>query len=97
MFRPGSDDEADSIDAQRAVLDEALDKFVERNAIHQDLWREDSVVGMAQAIKSKSFRVFGQASIMTSAAEPDVVDQIVDDALDGINYLVFLIRKVRGG
>jgi hypothetical protein len=85
-------EEADSIDAQKAVLDEALDKFVVRNAVHQDLWKEDDLAGIAQSMKSKTLRIGAQAS----SAEPNV-DQIMDDAVDLINYAGFLIRKVRGG
>lgn len=92
MFRPDTDDEADSIDAQKDVLDEALDKFVERNAVHQDLWKQDDLAGIAQSIKSKSLRIVAQAV----DAQPNV-EQMQDDALDLINYAGFLLRKCRGG
>lgn len=85
-------DEADSFDAQKAVLDEALDIYFARNAVHEDLWKEDGALGNSQHLKSKFLRV--QAQLHTG--NPNL-DQTVDDALDAINYLAMLIRNARDG
>lgn len=90
MFK-NEDQEAESIDAQKAVLDEALDKFVERNRVHQDLWAEDGVAGSVQSAYSKIMRV---RSMAERATTPEQMAQLRDDAIDGVNYLVFAIRNL---
>ena len=93
-------DEAASIDEHKAVLDEALDIYVERNSVHQDLWKQDGATGNLQHVRSKVLRVINQmGNVALSDGEEQklYLDQLVDDGLDAINYLAMLIRNAREG
>lgn len=72
---------------QLDVLVLALEKFVERNADYQDLWQEYGIDDSLLHIKSKSARLERLLKTLGLAVD-------LDDAVDLINYTVFLIRLI---
>lgn len=80
-----SEDITDNHVEQFAVLAEALELFMERDAHHRSLWKEYGATDTAHHCKSKAMRL---------NVEPA---EHLDDAMDLINYAVFTVRNVREG
>jgi hypothetical protein len=64
----------------------AIEKFVERNAIYNDLWKTDSRRQHAHQLRHKALRA--------NQVEPDEAAE--DSFVDAINYAVFGLRKING-
>ncbi len=60
------------------AFDEAFEVFVERNKVYNDLWREDGIEGLVAHCKHKILRIGAT--------------QRIDDAIDLVNYSLFLLR-----
>jgi hypothetical protein len=99
MTAMSDEQEAASFDEQQAVMTAALDKFFERNGVHQDLWKEDGALGNIQHLKSKFHRVRQQtealAALPMELRTQEMLDQLADDVSDLINYAGFLLRNAR--
>jgi hypothetical protein len=78
---------------QAAVLMEAFDKFYERNAKRVDLWKQFGWEDSALHLRSKAARI---ALALDKGLDIDP-EELLDDAIDIINYAVFFVRNVRGG
>lgn len=69
-------------------------KFVERNAVYDDLWRGDTSGEQAGHLRHKAVRVY---SMLTGAKRHSVSkENIIDDAVDAANYAGFVVRKLEG-
>jgi hypothetical protein len=77
---------------QAAVLMEAFDKFQERNAKRHDLWKVFGWKDSALHMRSKAARI---ALALEGDLDVDP-EELLDDAIDIINYAVFYVRNVRG-
>lgn len=64
----------------------AFEKFAERNEVYKDLWKDDDIEGTVAHVKHKAMRV-GRLT------DPE---SMIDDAIDLVNYAVFLLRLVTG-
>ena len=80
----------ESITKQHDVMHHALRIFRERNEKYKDLWKQYTPEDHALHIKSKAMRTIQS---VTTGEPPEVIEE---DAMDLINYAVFLIRSVRG-
>lgn len=69
----------------------ALAIFRERNRIRKDLWARHDVEDHIRMVKEKIERV----EINLNDHAPDF-DIAVDDALDAINFLGFIVRRLKG-
>jgi hypothetical protein len=78
--------------AQGEVLIEALEIFLERNAKRADLWKQFGWQDSALHLRSKALRI---ALALEKDLDIDPED-VLDDAIDIINYAVFFVRNVRG-
>lgn len=79
------DDGTDSSYAQLRVLCEAEMIFDKKNKKYKDLWKQSTEGQIGGLIQHKWDRVFALG-----------IEATEEDALDMINYLVFLVRKNRG-
>lgn len=75
---------------QQRVLIDALAIFEERNQLRKDLWAQADPIKNLEMAREKMNRV----EIMLE--DDDGTTELVDDALDCINYMAFVIRKVTG-
>ena len=70
-----------------------VDKFLERNAVHQNLWANDSLDELAHHVRHKSKRVL--QVIDKADGNPDIPwGQLEDDLIDLIVYAAFMIHAV---
>jgi hypothetical protein len=89
--------EAEQLD----VLLEALVKYVERNAEYNDNWRRMGWRGLLVRVRERAERLWdslwNHPSPHTNLAESEkaALERKLDDAIDGINFLGFLVRAVR--
>jgi hypothetical protein len=82
---------------QMRILLQAFEKFVERNAEYDDLWKGDNAAEQATQLRHKALRVYSklqQVPALTGGEQE--LDNIIDNTIDGINYAVFTIRKLKG-
>lgn len=86
-----ADEITDSDAKQFAILLEAFDVYLERNARYRDLWKDYGAQDSAHHCKSKALRMY-QDLMMNTLGPFDP-----DDAIDLVNYAVFTIRNVRDG
>lgn len=87
--------------AQLEILVEALNKFQERNAKYQDLWKEGGWGDSAHHVRHKAARVAmclrgsKNEDGHYSSGDPVHLVDLEEDAIDLINYSVFFVRNVR--
>lgn len=62
--------------------------FRQRNAVYKDLWKEDEIAGLIAHVQHKAKRVERLSEI------PGLADNAIDDAVDLVNYSLFLLRMV---
>lgn len=77
---------------QLAVLFEAWLIFRERNSKRADLWKQFGWQDSVLHLRSKAARV---ALVLDTDLDIEPED-VLDDAVDTINYAVFFLRNVRG-
>jgi hypothetical protein len=73
------------------ILFEALKKYADRDALYDGAWKEAGYLDSLHHIRSKATRI-----LKLSERAIDQAD-LVDDALDLINYTAFFIANVRAG
>ena len=83
-----------TLDEQYAVMGKALDIFQQRNAVHQDAWKQDGAQGSLEHIRHKLIRM---QQMIRFAETPFPVEQFVEEGLDLINYAAFAVRNVQDG
>jgi len=74
---------------------QAMAKFDERNARYNDLWQQGGVQDSAHHAKSKALRLMWATDPDTQGNMTDA--DLVDDAIDLINYAVFFLRNLEAG
>ena len=94
---------------QMQVLLDAYRKFIERNDIYVDLWKEG---GMADSVRNADSKVarlralgqsleLQQAEMLQTGTMPQTMtaigDSAMDSALDLINYAAFAARNLHSG
>jgi hypothetical protein len=97
MSMLGYDPEDASHVAQFGVFLEAMNKYVERNAEYKDNWRSMGWRGQLIRVRERAERLWDSlwdAEAPRTDFTPWAVKKL-DDALDGINFLGFLVRAVR--
>ena len=77
---------------QLLVLQEAFEKFQERNGKYKDLWKKGGWPDSAHHIRSKSERI---VNAVTTGATLEEAELYIEDAIDLVNYAVFFVRNVR--
>ena len=77
---------------QLHVLIGAFEKFVERNARYQDVWRESGWKGSLFDMRKKLTRIW---RVFWRGEPTAQIDLECDDAYDLINFTVFFIRNVK--
>ena len=77
---------------QLLVLQEAFEKFQERNKKYKDLWKKGGWLDSAHHIRSKSERI---VNLLSTGATLEEAELHIEDAVDLINYAAFFIRNVR--
>jgi hypothetical protein len=88
-----TESEAEQFDA----LHRAFEIFRERSATRGDLWAEFGADDALDWMQKKVLRVAHAKKMMKGCCETmDIEVELVDDALDLINYTVFLIRHIEG-
>lgn len=80
------------------VLLEALTKYADRNAEYNDNWRRMGWRGMLVRVRERAERLWD--SLWSADPEGTFAPAVererkLDDAIDGINFLAFLVRAVR--
>lgn len=86
-----------------SVLMESFRLFREKNAVRGDLWKQFPPSDKIRELRERVLRIETAARIMNGAQGDLIVQRelaaeaIVEDALDIINFAVFLIRQVREG
>jgi hypothetical protein len=80
------------IDDHELVFDAAMKVYRERDEVHQGLWKNDSAYELAQLALHKAKRV--ELHCRSELGTPD--EQVIEEAIDLINYAVFVIRKLGG-
>lgn len=78
--------EVESAENQGRAMDIAYGKFLERNRVYKDLWKQDEMDGLIAHVKHKTLRI---------ANTEDPASRL-DDAIDLINYSVFILRELTG-
>lgn len=78
---------------QRVILMLSHQIFVERSRVRGDLWAGASVESHLNMAEEKLKRIRRN---LHGLEEPIDIDVLLDDALDTINFVVFLIREVLG-
>lgn len=89
-----------SQEGQLDVLVRAFEKFAERNELRNDLWAEYNTGDSNHHAEHKLARVKRLCEAVAARPEaltPEIVDEIVDDCLDLINYVTFTVRHVHAG
>jgi hypothetical protein len=76
---------------QAEVLSKAFEIFKERNRVRKDLWARHDPLDHIRMVMEKAQRV--EINIMDDAPNLEIA---IDDALDGINFLAFIVRKLTG-
>lgn len=82
-------DKAD-IDAHVAVLERIMELYVERDELHDALWKEYGAADNILHVRSKFLR-------MESLAKRGRFENALIEAEDLINYALFFIRNVQEG
>lgn len=93
--------------AHASVMFEALGIFVERDKVRGDLWRQAGKEDSAHHLKSKAMRLTSGLGKRAEYEEDGILgydqetlaridETLIDEALDAINYAVFLVRNLRG-
>ena len=77
---------------QASVLGRALNIFEDRSRVRGDLWARHDAEAHLRMAEEKLARVRHNLHDL----EPIDQDALVDDALDCINFCVFIIREVTG-
>jgi hypothetical protein len=80
-----------SIEEQNEILTRALLVYGARNRKYQDLWKKYGAKDQLLHIRSKFLRM--KQGLETQATD----EEIVEDALDLINYAAMVIRNVEDG
>jgi hypothetical protein len=88
------------------VLAEAMDIFIEKDALRGDMWRQYPPSDKIREIRERADRLTSANTILARMAEEngdthangDLVEEtLISDALDTINYAAFLIKQIREG
>lgn len=88
----GAETSKTNVEHMKALL-RAFEKFVERNETYDDLWKQETEAENASQFRHKALRVYG---ILTGPKRLTTAkEEIIDNAIDGINYAVFVIRKLK--
>lgn len=84
------------ISEHERVLARAIDIVDSHDREHGELWREADATELGAMARHKANRVNYAARRYQDSKGKDMVakERIVESALDGINYLVFIIRHV---
>ena len=77
---------------QLLVLQEAFEKFQERNKKYKDLWKKGGWRDSAHHIRSKSERI---VHLLSEPSDDSDAELFIEDAIDLINYAAFFVRNVR--
>ena len=81
---------------QMAVMLEAYHKYLERNAVYENLWQDYGWMDTLTHVRSKAMRIVRKFWRDETAPKATAALHL-DDALDLVNYVVFFIRNVREG
>lgn len=73
------------------TLNDSLEIFIERNGIRKDLWARYGAEAHLAMAREKMLRV----EINLEDGAPNI-DVAIDDALDCINFMAFVVRRLRG-
>lgn len=87
---------ADLIDTefeQFNVLAEAFNEFLKKNAKYKDLWKKGGWQDSAHHVRHKAARV----AMVLDEQHDMAAGEVIEDAIDLINYAVFFIRNAREG
>lgn len=76
--------------AHLAIMEAALKTYADRSKAYGQAWRHFGAVGQAHDLARKGLRMW--KAMLLSRRRDDVINP--DDALDCVNYAVFLIRCV---
>src|SRR4051812_25341467 len=79
---------------QTAVFLRALDIYVQRSEVRGELWKEFDLRDKVHHMRNKMARI-GQF-IDISPEGTEIPAEIIDEALDLINYTAFFIRQAEG-
>lgn len=86
--------------AQMQVYHDAVAIFEARNAVHNDLWKSDGADGSIEHMRHKMARIRkirGDWDLIDGPDDEDFVEAMITEALDLLNYTVFMIRNLRDG
>jgi hypothetical protein len=78
---------------------ECMRVFIERNAVHNDAWKEYGAEDSAGHCRSKALRVKHHADKMAGwdGIPAELKAEALDDGRDLVNYGVFFVRNVLAG
>lgn len=87
---------------QLEVLHQVFEKYCERNAKYHDTWKQYGALSQLVRSANKVDRLMevwwhSQEGIGWTSATHQELDEMLDDAIDAINHLVFFVRAARAG
>jgi hypothetical protein len=85
----GHEPSPSNIEQMQVYLD-AFDVFLERNSRYEDLWRDYGWMDNLTHVRSKALRLVRK---FWRNNAPEANDNMLDDAVDLINYTAFFIRN----
>lgn len=80
---------------QMGVFMEAMEIFVERDALRGGLWREGGPEDSAHHLKSKAMRIMTGLAQYIGTEPQSPSEELDDEGLDAINYAAFAVRNLR--
>jgi DNA-binding SARP family transcriptional activator len=86
----------DNTRKQFTLFLKAMRIFVDREEVHHSLWAEFDEGDAAHHMRSKLMRIQHALSFIDLPDNPDRIYNVMDDALDLMNYTAFLMRHLLG-